>query len=93
MIFYMFMSFFPLEALTQMSSVVEVWQAEDADFFMPSQVCELIKTSRHELDAFITVQLHFIVSREHVRDVLQCAIVTSAKVAKIKIRSFFHLDI
>ncbi len=66
-----------------MSSVVEVWQAEDTDFFMPSQVCELEKTWRHERDVFITVQLHFIVSREHVRDVVQCAIVTSAKVAKI----------
>ncbi|XP_048053175.1 transmembrane protein 131-like isoform X1 [Megalobrama amblycephala] len=28
------------QALTQMSSVVEVWQAEDADFFMPSQAEE-----------------------------------------------------
>ncbi|XP_052407930.1 transmembrane protein 131-like isoform X1 [Carassius gibelio] len=28
------------EALTQMSGVVEVWQAEDADFFMPSQAEE-----------------------------------------------------
>ncbi|XP_042574116.1 transmembrane protein 131-like isoform X2 [Cyprinus carpio] len=28
------------QALTQMSGVVEVWQAEDADFFMPSQAEE-----------------------------------------------------
>lgn len=70
---YMLMPFFPLEALTQMSGVVEVWQAEDADFFMPSQVRELVehKDVTHWMFVFIAAQLH----SEHVyaRDAVQCA--------------------
>lgn len=54
----------------------------------------LKKKWRHKLDVFITVQLHFIVSRKHVRDMAQCAVVTFAKVAKKKfyITFFFHFQ-
>jgi len=46
------------EALTQMPSVVEVWQ-EDADFFMPSQVCELFKRENDVIRWTFLLQCNF----------------------------------